>query len=172
MRSIAIRIGIAAITFTIGIAFTSVWFFSRLHSPTKSDITRDVPAQLPAKQGRTAVGGMAGEGISADGYPTSFSNHDYSDGTYIHQLSVFYKSPKRANAEMQKHLKDAVEIIRQQPFLDERGVQIGELVVATFAPYKGSSVVLPELLWTEGSRYVTQRRSSLQSILDDLDANR
>ena len=95
-----------------------------------------------------------------------------SDGTYIHQLSVFYKSPKRANAEMKKHLKDAVEIIRRQPFLDEKGVQVGEVFVATFAPYKGSSVTSPELLWTEGSRYVTQRRSSLQSILDDLDANR
>jgi hypothetical protein len=85
---------------------------------------------------------------------------------------VFYKSPQRANAEMQKHLKDAVEIIRREPFRDEKGVQVGELVVATFAPYKGSSVVGPELLWTEGWRYVTQRRSSLQSILDDLDANR
>jgi hypothetical protein len=172
MRSIAIRVGIAAITFTIGIALTSVWFFSRRHSPAKLDINSDVPAQLPAKQGRTIVGGMSGKGISADGYPTSFSNHDYSDGTYIHQLSVFYKSPRQANAEMQKHLKDALEIIRQQPFLDEKGVQVGELVVATFAPYSGSSVVWPELLWTEGSRYVTQRRSSLQSILNDLDANR
>lgn len=73
---------------------------------------------------------------------------------------------------MEKHLKHAVEIIRRQPFLDEKGVQVGELVVATFAPYKGSSVVSPELLWTEGTRYVAQGRSSLQSILDDLDANR
>ena len=172
MRSIVIRIGIATITFTIGIAVTSVWFFARHHSPSQSDVTLDVPAKIPAKQERTIIGGIAGEGISADGHPTSFSNHDYSDGTYIHQLSVFYKSPKRANAEMKKHLKDAVEIIRRQPFLDKKGVQVGEVFVATFAPYKGSSVTSPELLWTEGSRYVTQRRSSLQSILDDLDANR
>jgi len=172
MRSIVIRIGIAAITFVIGIALTSVWFFSLQHSPAKPDDARDVRARLPAKQERTIIGGFAGEGTSADGYPTSFSNDDYSDGTYVHQLSVYYKSPKRANAEMQKHLKDAVEIIRQEPFLDRKGVQVGERVVATFAPYKGSSVVWPELLWTEGSRYVAQRRSSLQSIRGDLDANR
>ena len=108
MRSIAIRIGTAAITFTIGIALTSVWFFSQQRSSAKSDVTLDVPAKLPTEQARTIVGGIAGQGISADGYPTSFSNHDYSDGTYIHHLSVFYRSPKRANAEMEKHLKDAV----------------------------------------------------------------
>ena len=73
---------------------------------------------------------------------------------------------------MQKRLKDAVEIIRREPVFDEKGTQVGERVVATFAPYKDSSVVWAELLWTEGSRYVSQRRSSLQSILEDLDSRR
>jgi len=64
-----------------------------------------IPAQSPAKQVRTLVRAISGKGVSADGYPTSFSNEDYSDGTYIHQQSELYRSPKQTNAEMQKHLE-------------------------------------------------------------------
>jgi len=172
MRRLTFRLIVTLLTFIIGVTSAALWFFTHQSLSNKNKVVESSSAPIPAKRERTIVSGMAGEGISKDGYPTSFAHHKYSDGTSIHQLSVFYKSPKRANAELQKRLKEAVEIIRREPALDEKGHQIGGRVVATFAPYKGSSAVWAELLWTEGSRFVSQRRSSLESILEDLDSKR
>ncbi len=170
MHRFTLRLIIALLTFIIGVGASAAWFIVRRPFAVKSNAAA-IPT-VQDKREKTIVGGIAGEGISADGYPTSFSNHEYSDGTSIHQMSVFYRSSKRANVELQKRIKEADAIIRREPVLDEQGRQIGERVVATFVPYKGSSVDSAELLWTEGSRYVSQKRSSLQSILNDLDSNR
>ena len=172
MRRLTIRLAVALLTFTVGVAAAWLWFFACQASPDELEVTEKISAPVPSRRERTIVSGMAGEGISEDGYPTSFVDYEYSDGTSIHQLSVFYKSPKRAKSELQKRLKEAVEIIRREPVLDEKGRQVGERVVATFAPYKDSSAVRAELLWTEGARYVSQRRSSLESILEAFDSRR
>jgi hypothetical protein len=39
-------------------------------------------------------------------------------------------------------------------------------VIATFAPYKGSSAVSAKLLWTEGADFGYISSSSLQNILE------
>lgn len=113
------------------------------------------------------IGGIAGSGISDDGYPTSFSDSDYADGTYVHQLSIFYGSPERAASELQKRIAAASEIIRREPMLDKNGKQIGERVVAKFGSHA-------ELLWTEHQhgRFAIQKRRSVQDILDALDGKR
>lgn len=168
MRRFTPSLIIALLTFIVSVGASVAWFLV-----TRSSVKSDAPAipRVEVKRERTIVRGIAGQGISPDGYPTSFSNQEYSDGTSIDQMSVFYRSSKRANAELQKRIKEANAIIRREPALDEHGRQIGERVVATFVPYKGSLVASAELLWTEGSRYVLQKRSSLQSILNALDSN-
>ena len=113
------------------------------------------------------VSGIAGSGMSDDGYPTSFSDSDFEDGSYVHQLSIFYGSPERANSELQNRIASAREIIRREPVLDKDGNQIGERVVAKFASHG-------ELLWTEHQhgRFVIQKRRSVQDILNALDGKR
>lgn len=105
------------------------------------------------------VGGIAGHGFSADGFPNSFSNHDYSDGSFIHQQSIFYPSPERAREELEKRIKLAREVVRRQPMVNKQGKTVGEMVVTSNA----------ELLWTDGGRLVIQKRRSVQDILGALD---
>ena len=105
------------------------------------------------------VGGIAGHGFSADGFPKSFSNHDYSDGTFIHQESIFYPSPARANQELEKRIKLAGAVVRRQPMVNKEGKTVGETVVTSNA----------ELLWTDGERLVIQKRRSVQDILEALE---
>lgn len=169
MRRFALRLLVGLFAFLIGVAATAFWIYSR-QTPVENKKAAEQPVSAsPAKPQKTVVSGIAGKGISEDGYATSFSDRDYSDGTYVHQLSTFYNSPKQANAALAKRLGQAVEIIRREPNLDDRGVKVGECVVATFAPAPGKKNVSAELLWTEGSRYVAQQRASVPEILEDLD---
>jgi hypothetical protein len=169
MRRFLVGLVIAFFTFTIGVGVSLAWMIVKWHLIW---VEGSAIHTLLSKKERTIVKGIAGEGISPEGYPTSFSNSEYSDGKSIQQLSIFYPSSVGANEELQKRINAAETIVRREPVLDVTGRQIGERVVATFLPYKGSSVAPAELLWTENSRYVSQKRSSLQSILDDLDSNR
>ncbi|HEX7295440.1 MAG TPA: hypothetical protein VF251_06790 [Pyrinomonadaceae bacterium] len=105
------------------------------------------------------MGGIAGHGFSPDGFPNSFSNHDYSDGTYTHQESIFYPSPERANLELEKRIELAGEVVTRQPMVNKEGKTVGETVVTSNA----------ELLWTDGARLVIQKRRSVQDILEALD---
>jgi hypothetical protein len=105
---------------------------------------------------------IAGHGVSADGFPRTFSYHVYSDGTYIHQESIFYPSPERANSELQKRIKLAAEVVRREPTVNKEGKTVGETVVTSNA----------ELLCTDGVRFVIQKRRSVQDILEALDAKR
>lgn len=102
----------------------------------------------------------------------SFSHSNYADGAYIHQVSIYYPSSKRANSELQKRISKASEIVRQEPVLDENRRQIGKRVVASFVPYQGSWASRAELFWTEHGRLVIQERRSLQDILAALDHHR
>src|ERR1051326_7561321 len=75
-----------------GLSFCG-WYLIKWYSVPS---VREIPA---AKTEPTNTLSATGEGISDDGYATSFSYEDYSDGTSIRQWSVFYHSPRRANAE-------------------------------------------------------------------------
>jgi len=166
MRRFLVGIIIGFLTFAIGVGVSLSWMIFKWPLIWAEDSAMHT---LLRKKERTIVKGRAGEGISPEGYPTSFSDMEYSDGTSIHQLSILYPSSARANEELQKRVKAADRVLRREPVLDLEGRQIGERVVATFVPFKGS-ITLAELLWTENSRFVSQKRSSLQNILDDWDS--
>jgi hypothetical protein len=79
MQRITFRLAIALITFIIGVATASLWFFSRQSFSNRIKVSDDTSA-VPAKWERTIVSGMAGEVISRDGHPTSFVDDVDSDG--------------------------------------------------------------------------------------------
>lgn len=166
---LSLRLLVGFFAFLIGVAATALLIYPRQTLVENKKASEQTVSAPPAKPQKAIVSGLAGEGISEDGYATSFSDRDYSDGTYVHQLSTFYNSPKQANAALAKRLEKAVEIIRREPNLDDRGVKVGERVVATFTSAPGAKSVSAELLWTDGSRYVAQQRASVQDILEDLD---
>lgn len=166
MRRLILRLAVAVLSFAIGIAATWLWFVSQHQSSNEIKVEESHPASAPTKQERAVVYGVDGDGISEDGNRTSFTYEEFSDGTSLDQRSVYYNSPKRATQELQKRLQDAEEIVKRETVFDEKGRQIGEKVIATFAPYKGSSAIWAELLWTEGARFISQKHSSLQSILE------
>ena len=148
----------ALATFTIGLGCS-------LYLGTNDGLFLSRVRGLFSKQGShrkpqpQIVGGIAGEGFSADGFPNSFSNQDYSDGSFIHQESIFYPSPERASEELEKRIKLAREVVRRQPMVNKEGKTVGETVVTSNA----------ELLWTDGRRLVIQKRRSVQDILDVLE---
>ncbi len=160
MRRLCVYIFTALATFTIG-------FGCSLYLETNDGLfVNQVRPILDNHDSSTReeprIFSVAGERFSDDGFPTSFSNHDYSDGTYIHQESILYPSPERANSELQKRIKLASEVVRREPVVDKDGKNIGESVVTAGA----------ELLWTEGGRLVIQKRRSVQDILAALDEKR
>ena len=162
MRRLCVYIFTALATFTIGLGCS-------LYLETNDDgvfVSQIRPIldnhDCSTKEERRIVSGMAGQGFSDDGFPASFSNHDYSDGTYIHQESINYSSPERANSELQKRIKLASEVVRREPVVDKDGKKIGERVVTSGAG----------LLWTTGREFVIQRRRSVQDILEALDGKR
>jgi hypothetical protein len=123
------------------------------------------PKPAAAKQERKYEMGAAGKAISKDGTPASFSSWYTSDGMSFSRWSEYPDSPKRANRELQRTLRKAVEIIKREPLLNEAGHQVGEKIIATFPPkyaYYGAAT----LLWTDGSTFGYVGSSSLQNILE------
>ena len=159
MRRFGKYVVTALITFTLGVASSFLtggeWFSSRR--------TRVIqPAFIDVESRRPEIlSNVTGHGITSDGFETSLSEYQYSDGTYVHKLSTFYKSTERAHEELQKRVQQASSIVSREPVLDEKGRQIGERVLARFTLQNESASPSVELLWTEHGRFVIQKRLSL-----------
>ena len=166
MRRLILRLAIAFLTFTIGIAAATLWSIY-LSKPSKIvKVEKVQPTVSPIKQERTyKPAGVAGSCITDAGYGCSFTGFESSDGMTFSQMSEFYDSPKRANRKLEKKLKKATDIIKREPVYDEQGKKVGEKVIATFPPndpYNG----VAELLWTYESRFTYVSGTSLQNILE------
>jgi hypothetical protein len=124
------------------------------------------PPQLtPIEKKRTYEAGMHASGYSGNNR-ACWNVVSSSDGMNFSLKRVSYHSSKRAYRELQKNLKQAIEVITREPTFDEQGRQIGEQVLATFEPYEGSSVVSARLLWTDDSDFGYVESSSLENILE------
>jgi hypothetical protein len=165
MRRLTVHLAVALLTFIIGIAVSSLSFTFRQVPQDKRKVQENRPRLLPTTTEKSIVSSRS---IARDGVESSYSTSEkYSDGTCFNQTSVFYSSPARASRELQKRLEDAVGIIKQEPVTDKEGHQVGERVLATFAPYKGASVVSAELLLTRGSEFIYTRGSSVDKMLEE-----
>src|SRR5262245_57078638 len=154
----------ALITFTLGIAFS---FLTGAFSSKQNQMNPPAPAIHVERKSADTVSSMGGHGITADGFETHFFQYQYADGSFRNELRIFYDSPERATAELEKYLEETSEVVRRGPLFDEKGRQTGERVVAIFASQKVSVPVSAQLLWTDHSTLVIEERSSLKSILDE-----
>lgn len=169
MRRLMLRLAVSLLTFIIGVTVSFVW--SVFHPTTRIEEHHSSLLEPTCQQSVISSIGAGGGGISVSGLgesESSFSTSEsFSNGTTLNQTSVIYSSPERARKELQARLKDAVEIIKREPVLDERGHQVGERVMALFAPYVGASVVHAELLSTNGSEFTSLSGSSINEILEE-----
>ena len=101
-----------------------------------------------------------------DGYKTCFTTFESSDGMVFSSATIPYHSSKRARTGLQTKLREAVEIIKREDTFDETGRKVGKKVLATFAPYDGSSMVSAAILWTSGSHFGYVRSATLRNILE------
>jgi hypothetical protein len=165
MRRFTLRFAIAFLTFTVGVAAASLWPISRRPKLQPTPVVENQPTSLVAEKKRTYEWGMQASGRSGK-YRACFGSFSSSDGMKFSSTNIYFGSPKRANREFQKRLKNAIEVIKREPILDASGHKVGELAVATFAPHEGSSVASAALIRAEGADFVSIESSSLQNILE------
>jgi hypothetical protein len=159
----------ALVTFTLGLLCSFLTGGELLSSKKVREIQ---PVPLEAEGDPALVLRNVGHGLTGDGYETHYFDYRYSNGSYRRQYSIFYRSPERAAAELQKRIKQAAEIIRREPLFDQQGRQIGEKLVATFASENQTDLSSAEFLWTEHGRLVVQQCNSSIEILRDFHEKR
>lgn len=166
MRCLTLRLAVALLTFIIGITAAFLWVESRRYPEPKTISVEESKSAPPAdEKKRTYEHEMQASGYSGS-YRACFGALSSTDGMKFSSTNIYFGSPKRANRELQKNLKQAVEVIKREPTFDKQGGRVGEKVIATFAPYEGSSAVSAKLLWTEGADFGYIISSSLQNILE------
>jgi hypothetical protein len=163
MRRLSLRLIVAFLTFLIGLSAAFFWF---VFNQPKSEnlLVEEVQPVISADIQEKPIGklGVAGSCLTKDGFRCSFTDVGF-DGMLFRQMSEFYDSPKRANKKLQKKLKQATKIIKQESVFDEQGKQVGKKVIAIF-PSKDSDNGAAELLWTDDSRLTTVSGNSLRDI--------
>ena len=164
MRRVTFWLAVAILTFAIGVGFAALWSGFRNSSPQASVEEKSSAPTLVEKK-RIYKWTIHTSGM-ADGYDAAFSTFHSTDGMKFSMMSVYYNSPRQAEREFQKRLKESIEVIKREPFLDEDGRQIGEQVIATFPSRLGASTISAELIWTRGKDLISIRSSSLENILE------
>ena len=165
MRRITFRLLVGLLAFIIGISAASLWLVARYTSPATARPANNIPVPASAKQERTYERGMAGSATADNPRGGSFTSFHSSDGMSFTKWSTDYGSQSRADKELEKRLKKALEVVSREPVFDESGRKVGEKAVASFPPhYDGAGPV--SLLWTHGSEFFHVDSSSVQNILE------
>ena len=89
-----------------------------------------------------------------------------SDGRPFSSTNIYFDSPSQARQELQRRLRNSIEIISRQATLDPRGRVIRQEAVATFPPYNKQSLVSAALIVVEGSHFMSIESSSLRNITE------
>jgi hypothetical protein len=160
MRRLTLRLIVALLAFIVGVAAVSLWFVLRRSNPEGNKLKVTAPAQTPNKQARTYTRGPAG--LATTG---SFITLNSSDGMSFTKWSVYCRTARLAQRELQKRLRKATEIVSREAVLDEGGQRIGEKIVASFSP-NGPDISPATLIWTENEELFQVEGSSLQNILE------
>jgi len=166
MRRLTLRLAVALVTFIIGITAAFLWVVScRQPEPKTISVGESKSAPSADEKKRTYEHEMQASGYSGS-YRACFGALSSSDGMKFSSTNIYFDSSKRANQELQMRLKKVIEIVKREPILDKSGNKIGERVVATFVPYKDSTIASAALIRVEGSDFVSIESSSLQNILE------
>lgn len=157
---------IAAEFVMVAIAIVATYLYSTLNRESERAISieGDHLAQAVAEKERTyqLTEQALGE---VDGYRACFITES-SDGMVFSSATIPYHSSNRGRTGLETKLREAVEIIEREDTFDETGRKIGKKVLATFAPYDGSSMVSAAILWTSGSDFGYVRSTTLRNILE------
>gem|GEM_PF-6661915 len=150
----------------VAIAIVATYLYSTLNRESERAISieGDHLAQAVAEKERTyqLTEQALGE---VDGYRACFITES-SDGMVFSSATIPYHSSNRGRTGLETKLREAVEIIEREDTFDETGRKIGKKVLATFAPYDGSSMVSAAILWTSGSDFGYVRSTTLRNILE------
>lgn len=149
----------------IGIVATYLYSIPKQEAEGTISTEEDQRAHPIAKKERTYELRQQALG-EVGGYRACFITFESSDGMVFSSATIPYHSSKRPRRELETKLRKAVEILEREDTFDETGRQIGEKVLATFAPYNGSSTVSAELIWTSGSDFGYIQSATLQNILE------
>lgn len=167
MRFLILRLAVAALAFIIGVtAVASFGFVPRRRAdPATIYLAESRPASPAAEEKRTYEYEMQASGYAGK-YRACFGALSSSDGMKFDSTNIYFHSPQRAQRELRKNLKAAVEVIRREAVFDRQGRRVGEKVIAAFAPVEGASAVSAKLLWAEDSDFGYIGSDSLPNILE------
>ena len=95
----------------------------------------------------------------------SVHTFEAEDGTAVYQSDDWYKSASDARSGLEKLTNKASRVIKQGTKKDAKGRDVGKRVELLFSHSRKAS---PETIiaWTEGSRVVRLRSTSLPLLLD------
>jgi hypothetical protein len=162
MRRIASHVIVASLTFCVGVSLNRISFRARPSLPLAVARPEGVFAEQP-KLERKYQPRVSADGMTNDGYRFGVNGLVSSDGTNYSQMTIYYKSGHRANLELLRALKEAVEVIRREPMRAANGEPLGEKVVARFSAK--SEYGPASMLWTDGSTFQYVSTSSLENLL-------
>ena len=158
----SLRLTATLLMLGVGAIATALWMFPRPAVPEPDNVEA---GSVVVQQERTYADRLLGSCETEDGFRCSLRLFESSDGRSFSQEIVSYDSPKRANTELRKRLREASEIVTRQPLFDEQGQRQGEKAVATFIggdPPRAQA----EILWTYGPKFTSVSAASLDNILE------
>jgi len=158
MRRLSLRLVVALVTFFLGVAIASFWLAKRCSiQPTNAVLSDEM----------SAAHDLIRRGLE-------FKNPDFIDGPGFGEefyepiqhvdVSVIYESypsSDSANSELRARVRGAVKVFETSPYIDKKGQQVGERVVAMFSPCRTSKREAL-ILWTQGDTLVTVEAPSLR----------
>lgn len=98
------------------------------------------------------------------GEPISVHTYSVSDGTKVIATYFYYRSPKKANKELNRKLISAIRTITRETKVDQKGNKIGVRAIGIFRS-RASDINEYQLLWTDGSDLKMIRGPSLSHVL-------
>jgi len=105
------------------------------------------------------------KGTTKDGAPYSAQIYESTTGVRVSVTRENRDSSTQASKELQKRIKQAVEIVERDTKMDEKGQRVGDRVVATFAKSNSSENDVA-VLWTNGAQFYYIQSSSLPIALE------
>src|SRR5262245_37344698 len=144
MSRLGFRVAGAFHMVAIGIA--GIYLYTVYDQKTEKPISieRDRPAQGIAERERTydfKKQALADVG----GFRACFITFESSEGMAFGSATIRYHSSRRARTEVERKLRESVEIVEREDIVDKAGRKAGEKILATFAPSDGSSTVAGEI---------------------------
>lgn len=159
MSCISLRLAVGFITFTIGVALSSLGLFHTRPVLKPFNAIEPVTFQSPESQRLSFSSRM-----DACGPKANYHSFESSDGVFISQSNEMFPSARRAKKELQERLSLATEIIERDNKLGKDGRVVGERVVGVSNGKEGQQMTF--IMWTDGEVLSSIEAPSMRHILE------